>query len=41
MMDSSDLKTGLVVTAIVGSTIFALAGIVYLIVSVAKFAWGS
>lgn len=40
-MDSSDLKSGLAVAAIIGSGIFALAGIVYLIVSVAKFAWGS
>lgn len=40
-MDFGDVKAGLFVIGIIGGTILVLAGIVYVIVSVAKFAWGS
>lgn len=40
-MDSGDFKAGLVVMGIGAAIIGAIAGIVYVIVSVAKFAWES
>lgn len=40
-MDFGDLKFGLFMAGCVAGSIAVIVGVVYLVVSVAKFAWGS
>ena len=40
-MDFGDLKFGLFIAGCVAGSIAVIAGVVYVIVTVAKFAWGS